>query len=186
MMRICPPPVLMGRGDAARWTLKPHLYHSNDGFHRFPILEVDNHKSVTPGVYGHDAKSLNFGEEGIPDFLCPAPLDADTTALLSELAIRAHKAIGALDVSRVDMRMDAQGQPLLLEINTLPGLSPGFSDLCVLAGKEGLTYTDLILEILYLGASRAGLLAQLQPAQTVRAAVRSQRRLAPAAPLNFK
>ncbi len=176
---------VLGRSDAAHWTLKPHLYHSGDGFHRFPILEVDNHKSITPGVYGHDAKSLNFGEAGIPDFICPAPLEPELAEHLSRLAIRAHKAIGALDVSRVDMRMDGEGKPFLLEINTLPGLSPGFSDLCVLAGKEGLTYTDLILEILYLAASRSGLLTQLQPVKAERAAVRAQRRLS-TVPLSYK
>ncbi len=54
-----------------------------------------------------------------------------------------------------------RGLPRLLEINSLPGLSPGFSDLCVISEAEGLSYTSLILEILYLGASRFGL---LQPA----------------------
>ena len=46
----------------------------------------------------------------------------------------------------------------MIEINTLPGLSPGFSDLCVIANAEGLTYQDIILEILYLGAARWNLL----------------------------
>lgn len=176
---------VLGRSDAARWTLKPQLYHSTDGFHRFPILEVDNRRSITPGVYGHDAKSLNFGDEGIPDFICPAQLDCETSEQLGHLAIRAHKAIGALDVSRIDVRMDALGRPMLLEINTLPGLSPGFSDLCILAGNEGLQYTDLILEILYLGASRADLLAQPQPAKAARVPMRARRQLT-AAPLTYK
>jgi D-alanine-D-alanine ligase len=151
---------VLGRGDAARWTRMPHLYSPRDGFHRFHILEVDNGKSITPGVYGHQAKSLNYGDAGIPDFYCPAQVEPELAEELSRLAIRAHQAVGALDVSRVDVRLDAEGHPLLLEINTLPGLSPGFSDLCVLANAEGLTYDDLILEILYLGASRAGLLVQ--------------------------
>ena len=158
---------VLGRSDAAHWTLLPHLYNSKDGFHRFPILEVDNKQSITPGVYGHQAKSLNFGEADIPAFYCPAKVEPELAEELSRLAIHAHQAIGALDVSRVDMRMDAHGHPLLMEINTLPGLSPGFSDLCVLSKAEGLSYTDLILEILYLGASRAGLLVQptvLKPA----------------------
>ena len=77
------------------------------------------------------------------------------------LAIRGHLAVGAVDVSRLDMRLDAAGEPRLIEINSLPGLSPGFSDLCVIAEAEGITYQELILEILYLGASRFGL---LQPA----------------------
>ena len=46
----------------------------------------------------------------------------------------------------------------MIEINTLPGLTPNYSDLCIQAASEGIAYEDLILEILYLGASRSGLL----------------------------
>jgi len=44
-----------------------------------------------------------------------------------------------------------------MEINTLPGLTPGYSDLCLQAAAENIRYEDLILEILYLGASRWGM-----------------------------
>ena len=47
---------------------------------------------------------------------------------------------------------------VLLEINTLPGLTPDYSDLCLQANAEGMAYNDLILEILYMGASRWGML----------------------------
>lgn len=148
---------VLGREDAAAWSPKPGLYPA-DGFHRFPTLEVDNSDSATPGVYGHLTKTLQHGEEGVPGFLCPAPVDAALSEDLARLAIAAHNAIGGLDVSRVDIRMDASGMPRLIEINTLPGLTPGFSDLCVQAAAEGLSYNELILEILYLAASRWGLL----------------------------
>jgi D-alanine-D-alanine ligase len=157
---------VLGRDGASRFSRRPALY-GKDGFHRFPVLEVDHRISVTPGVYGHQAKSLNFGEEGIPEFICPADVPAELADELQALAIAGHQAIGALDVSRLDIRLDAAGKPRLIEINSLPGLTPGFSDLCLIAGAEGLTYTDLILEILYLGASRFGLLppagAQVYP-----------------------
>jgi D-alanine-D-alanine ligase len=148
---------VLGRKGANKATLRPDLYEE-DGFHRFPILEVDTSRSITPGVYGHHAKSLGFDENGVPQFLCPADIDPGLVQELHTLAIRGHQAIGALDVSRIDFRLDAAGKPRLIEINSLPGLSPGFSDLCVIANAEGLTYQDLILEILYLGASRFGLL----------------------------
>ena len=174
---------VLGRADAARWTLMPQLYPNKDGFHRFNILEVETQQSITPGVYGHDAKSLNFGEAGIPAFYCPANVSPELAEELNLLAIRAHQAVGALDVSRVDVRMDAYGRPLLLEINTLPGLSPGFSDLCVLSNAEGLSYTELILEILYLGASRAGMLAQSAAlAKPLHAPMRVQRQRATVQP----
>ncbi len=151
---------VLGRADAARYSLRPDLYDA-DGFHRFPILEVEASRSVTPGVYGNQAKTLHEGDAGIPDFICPADVDPVLAKKLQNLAVRGHQAVGAIDVSRLDIRLDAAGEPRLIEINSLPGLSPGFSDLCVIAQAEGITYQELILEILYLGASRFGL---LQPA----------------------
>ncbi len=148
---------ILGRKGASRFTLRPDLY-GGSGFHRFPVLEVDTDGSITPGVYGHHAKSLGLQEPGVPRFICPATVDPDLSDELYSIALQAHQAIGALDVSRIDFRVDAFGQPRLLEINTLPGLSPGFSDLCVIANADGITYRELILEILYLGASRFGLL----------------------------
>jgi hypothetical protein len=73
------------------------------------------------------------------------------------LALRAARAIDACDVSRVDLRLGADGRPYLMEINTLPGLNPLISDLCIMAAAEGMVYDDLITEILYLGAERFGL-----------------------------
>jgi D-alanine-D-alanine ligase len=96
----------------------------------------------------------------VPGFLCPAEVEPFLAEKLQSLAIRAHLAVGAVDVSRVDIRLDADGNPRLLEINTLPGLTPGFSDLCVIANAEGTRYQDVILEILDLGASRFGLLLE--------------------------
>jgi len=154
---------VLGRNEARRFSPRPRLY-GPDGFHRFPTLEIDNSRSATPGVYGHFTKTLTTIEEGMPRFICPADVDPQLGALLHDLAVRAHQAIGALDVSRVDIRLDRRGSPRLLEINSLPGLTPGFSDLCVLANAEGISYTDLILEILYLGASRFGL---VQPTDEV-------------------
>jgi D-alanine-D-alanine ligase len=152
---------VLGRPNADQVTPLPQLYGRN-GFHQFPTLEVDSSRSITPGVYGHHAKVLNFGDDGMPGIICPANVNRDLARRMHELAIRAHLAIGAVDVSRVDMRLDAKGQPVLIEINTLPGLTPGFSDLCVIAKAEGISYRKLILEILYLGASRFGLLRQVE------------------------
>jgi D-alanine-D-alanine ligase len=147
---------VLGRPGIHQYTLHPELYRK-DGFHRMPVLEVESNASVTPGVYGHSAKQLYNGDEGVPQFLCPAPISGAFSRQLQELAIRAHVAVGALDVSRVDFRCDGEGNPYLLEINSLPGLTPDFSDLCVIGRAEGIGYRDLILEVLYLGASRWGL-----------------------------
>jgi D-alanine-D-alanine ligase len=152
---------VLGRQDAALFAYHPELYR-RDGFHRFPILEVESSYSVTPGVYGHAAKTKNYGEEGMPEIYCPANIEPAMAEHLNNLAIRGHQAIGALDISRIDFRLSADGKPRLLEINTLPGLTPDFSDLCVIANADGISYRELILEILYLGASRYGMVPARQ------------------------
>ena len=148
---------VLGRRDAAAYGRHPEWYEK-DGFHRFPILEVESTRSVTPNVYSQEAKSMSLGQAGAPEYICPAVLDAEMNRKLQHLARRAHTLLGALDVSRTDIRLDAEANPRLMEINTLPGLTAGYSDLCIQAAAEDITYTDLVLEILYLGASRWGLI----------------------------
>lgn len=148
---------VMGRADAKSYSRHPEWYDA-DGFHRFPILEVNHSHSITPGVYGKAAKSIDLGETGAPEVICPAPIDPELARKLQHYARRAHQVLGALDISRVDIRLDEKDQPCLIEINPLPGLTPDFSDLCVICNADGISHTELILEILYLGASRWGLL----------------------------
>jgi D-alanine-D-alanine ligase len=148
---------MMGRFDTVLYSRHPEWYEK-DGFLRLPVLELDSSRSITPGVYGLEAKAQSVGSEGAPGYLCPAPVDPELTKKLHRLAWRAHVVLGALDVSRTDVRLDAEGQPRLLEINTLPGLTPNYSDLCIQCNAQGIAYEDLILEILYLGASRFNML----------------------------
>lgn len=155
---------MLGRPDAKLYSRHPEWYE-RDGFHRFPILELDSTRSVTPNIYSQEAKSKRVGADGAPDYLCPADIDSELARKLQHLAWRAHSLLGALDVSRTDVRLDAEGNPRLLEINTLPGLTPDYSDLCLQAKAENISYTDLILEILYLGAGRWGLLAPREPGE---------------------
>lgn len=124
------------------------------GFHLFRVLEIDARVGTGQGLYNAAAKSYVPGEEGAPLYLCPADIPAALEAEMKKLAVAAFEAIGALDVSRVDFRLGHDGRPYLLEINTLPGLNPIVSDLCIMARAEGMCYTDLINEILYLAADR--------------------------------
>ena len=145
---------LLGNSENKR---RPDWYTHN-GYHFFPITEVETSESETPGVYTKILKEKNVGDIGGVQTLCPAIINADLEKQIYSLTLQAHNAIGALDVSRTDIRLDANGEPTLIEINTLPGLTKNHSDLCLQAQVEGTSYSDLILEILYLGASRWGML----------------------------
>ena len=147
---------ILGRADAKLYSRHPEWYEK-DGFHRFPILELDMTRSVTPMVYSKEAKSKEVGEEGAPGYVCPANIEPELEKKLKHFALRAHILLTALDVSRTDIRLDKDGNPRVMETNTLPGLTPDYSDLCLQSKAEGIRYEDLILEILYLGASRWGM-----------------------------
>jgi len=148
---------ILGRPDAKIYSRHPEWYEK-DGFHRFPILELDMTRSVTPMVYSQEAKSKDVGEEGAPGYFCPAEIEPELEKKLKYYALRAHIILNALDVSRTDVRLDPHGNPRVMEINTLPGLTSNYSDLCLQSKAEGIRYEDLILEILYLGASRWGMI----------------------------
>lgn len=148
---------ILGRADAKLYSRHPEWYEK-DGFHRFPVLELDTDNTEGPWVYTNEAKSKDVGPEGSEGFFCPANIDPELEKKLKHLAFRAHNILDVLDVSRTDIRLDEEGNPRLIEINTLPGLTPNYSDLCLQAAAEGISHTELVLEILYLGASRWGML----------------------------
>jgi D-alanine-D-alanine ligase len=145
---------------AARY--RPWLYDAS-GYHFFPVLELGLAAKDGPAVYGNHAKSLDFDEIGAPQYLCPAHIDNELRLELIEITRRAAQVLGVCDVARADFRMGSDGRPYLLEINTLPGLNPLISDLCIMAAAEGMTYHDLITEILYLAAGRQGMPFEPQP-----------------------
>jgi D-alanine-D-alanine ligase len=149
---------VLGRADAKLYSRHPEWYEK-DGFHRFPVLELDSSHSATPWVYSNEAKSKEVGANGSPGYFCPAEIEPELEKKLKSFALRAHQLLNALDVSRTDIRLDEEGNPRVIEINTLPGLTPDYSDLCLQAAAEDIRYEDLVLEILYLGASRWGMLA---------------------------
>jgi D-alanine-D-alanine ligase len=125
------------------------------GLHFFPALEVDMaaYPVEEAGVYTSRIK-VEMAHEF--HYLCPAPLTDDQVDELNWLAAAVFRVTGCLDVARVDFRLDANDddRPYILEVNPLPGLNPGYSDLCIEAAADGWSYDDLINEILNLAAER--------------------------------
>jgi D-alanine-D-alanine ligase len=78
----------------------------------------------------------------------PAVLEAQQLKALERAARECFISLGCRDVARVDFRMDEQGKIYFLECNPLPGLTPGWSDLVLIAKAAGIEYNPLIAEIL--------------------------------------
>ena len=56
--------------------------------------------------------------------------------------------LGCRDVARIDIRMRPEGQVYVIEVNPLPGLTPDYSDLCLISNGAKIDYRTLIGEIL--------------------------------------
>ncbi len=125
----------------------------------FPPLEVDlgAYDASEGGIYTNRIK-VELAETFY--YLCPAPLEPDFVHRLNLLAAAVFRVIGCRDVARVDFRLDEDNhnKPYILEVNPLPGLSPGVSDLCLEAQAAGWSYERLINTIVNLAAIRQGLM----------------------------
>jgi D-alanine-D-alanine ligase len=89
---------------------------------------------------------------------CPAPVDEPLLKRIEEVALRAYRALDCRDVSRVDIRVGDDGIPYFLEINPLPGLSPVYGDLPIMAKKMGWDYSRLVKTIFHYALKRYGLI----------------------------
>ncbi len=78
----------------------------------------------------------------------PANLSERELDRLERAAREVFAALGCRDVARIDFRIDAEGRIFFIECNPLPGLTPGWSDLVLIAQAAGIEYRALIGEIL--------------------------------------
>lgn len=96
--------------------------------------------------YSYEAKYT----AGLTEHIFPAPLPQADYERVLEIGLKAHLSLGCEGATRVDLRLREDGQPLLLEVNSLPGMTP-LSLLPEIARGVGISFPDLIERIL-LGA----------------------------------
>jgi len=117
-----------------------------------PILEIDFSTCTKSGEYFYSwrVKEYQGNEELglVPTFHCPARLDKETEALVKQVALNTHRAVGCFDISRTDIRLGKNNVPYVLEINPLPGLDPKESNFPIMAYAAGMRYEDIIESIL--------------------------------------
>jgi D-alanine-D-alanine ligase len=121
-----------------------------------PILEInfDNVPEESGKFYTFETKT-KMGH--LTNFYCPAPVTDELREKIEMAALGAYNSLKCRDVSRVDIRVK-DDMPYVLEINTLPGLQKGYSDLPRMAEAGGMTYDYLINFILESAAKRYGIL----------------------------
>jgi D-alanine-D-alanine ligase len=86
-------------------------------------------------------------------------MEKNTLAKITEASLRIFQALGCRDFARLDFRVNPQGIPYFLEINPLPGLGD-YSDLVIMALKQGWSYEVLVRAILAAALERYSLCVQ--------------------------
>jgi len=81
------------------------------------------HIAPRSGFYDMNNKYPWLNDDGATDYYCPAELDEATTLAVQQAALEAHKALGIEIYSRVDVLLDKEGSPYVLEANTIPGMT---------------------------------------------------------------
>ena len=116
-----------------------------------PIIEI----RPMQGFYDFKNKYPFLNKQGTSgaDHLCPAPLDAELTRRVQETALAAHRALNLEVYSRVDVLLPDDGEPSVLEINTIPGMTQA-SLLPEAAGVAGISYPALCERIIELSMAR--------------------------------
>jgi len=121
------------------------------GDQALPILEI----IPKGGFYDFNTKYpfLNPQAGASAEHVCPAKIDPDKTKEIQELALQAFRALGLVVYGRVDVLLSDTGEPFVLEVNTIPGMTEA-SLLPEAAAAAGIKYVDLCVRIIELSRAR--------------------------------
>jgi D-alanine-D-alanine ligase len=111
-------------------------------------------------IYSFDAKFVwDRPENPLDIFQCPARITRELQASIERVTLDAFRVLGCRDWARIDVRLDADGSPNVLEVNPLPGILPDPADNSCLpkaARAAGIGYEELIQNCLKYAATRQG------------------------------
>ena len=110
-----------------------------NGIKPMPIVQI----RPKSGFYDYEAKYTS----GKTEYICPAVIGEDEKNSCRKIATQVFQILRGRGFPRVDVILDSHGVPQVLEMNTIPGMTPN-SLLPMAAQKMGLEFDDLVVEIL--------------------------------------
>jgi len=139
------------------------LLGNGEGIRVLPIVEINYAslpKEVNP-IYSYEAKwILDRPDSPLDIFLCPARVGADLEQRISEISVKSFRALSVRDWCRIDMRLDADGTPNVMELNPIPGILPfPESNSCFpkAARAAGMDFSELINTVVDIARLRCGI-----------------------------
>lgn len=125
-----------------------------------PIVEI-NYKEFPEDfvpIYSYEAKwILDTKENPLDVFTCPAKVSEELENQIKETVLNAYKTLRCKDWSRIDVRLDKNNIPNIIEVNPIPGILPDPNDNSCFpkaARTYGLNYEELVNQVLYVAAKR--------------------------------
>lgn len=129
-----------------------------------PIVEInytDFPDDFVP-IYSYEAKwILDTKENPLDVFTCPADISQSLQEKIKKTALSCYHTLRCKDWSRIDIRLDKNGEPNIIEVNPLPGILPDPEDNSCFpkaARTAGMNYSQLINKVLYVAAKRYNLI----------------------------
>jgi D-alanine-D-alanine ligase len=111
-----------------------------------PVVEI----RVRQGTFDYKNKYT----PGAAQHICPANFDPSVTARIQAAAMAAFRTVGGRDYARVDVMVRGNGEPVVLEVNTLPGMTE-ISVLPEAAAAAGLNFAQLCQRMIDMALDRA-------------------------------
>jgi D-alanine-D-alanine ligase len=117
-----------------------------DGTEALPVVEI---RTPPDSWYDYEHRYT----PGWSEHIVPAPLPEEQYRRTQEIGIRAHEALGCRDLSRADFVVPDEGEPIVLEVNTMPGMTPTslYPDA---AQAVGLTFEALVAYLIQRALAR--------------------------------
>lgn len=113
------------------------------------ILEVIFNKNAHGKIYSYQNKADYIGKIEYQLFN-----EKGLSEKINALCLNAWRGLNCRDGGRIDVRLDQHGEPQFIEVNPLAGLHPVDSDLIILCGLAGISYQELISEIMQSATER--------------------------------
>jgi len=136
---------------------------NGSGARALPIVEIKFDalpEGVNP-IYSFEAKWIwDTSDRPLEIFECPARLDPSLSAEIVSICLQTYRVLRCRDWSRIDVRLDREGKPNIIEVNPLPGILPKPEDNSCFpkaARAAGMSYSQLINSVLNTAMERHGL-----------------------------